>query len=109
MKFDKIEKAIEAIDLCLGKISESVMKANGYLFITADHGNAELMMDSNNNQPHTQHTTNLVPFLIMGQETENISILSGGTLADIAPTILTVMNESIPNEMSGKNLIKFND
>lgn len=101
-------KAIEALDDCLGNVAKAVNDASGFLLITADHGNAELMMDETNNQPHTQHTTNLVPFLIMHHK-HKISISSGGTLADIAPSILTIMHEPIPSEMTGRNLIKLND
>ena len=95
-------KAIETLDQCIGKISKTVATKNGHLLITADHGNAEMMLDEKNKQPHTQHPTNLVPFLYMGNKG---SIRTGGNLSDIAPTILTLMNEKIPEEMTGKNLI----
>ena len=95
-------KAIETLDQCIGKISKTVATKNGHLLITADQGNAEMMLDEKNKQPHTQHTTNLVPFLYMGNKG---SIRTGGNLSDIAPTILTLMNEKIPEEMTGKNLI----
>jgi 2,3-bisphosphoglycerate-independent phosphoglycerate mutase len=74
--------------------------------ITADHGNVELMMDEKNNQFHTQHTTNLVPFLYMGKD---CSINETGSLSDIAPTILYIMNEEPPQEMTGRSLISFNE
>ena len=76
------------------------------MIITADHGNVELMMDEKNNQLHTQHTTNLVPFLYMGKK---CSIKKTGSLSDIAPTIIYLMNEVSPIEMTGKPLIKFDE
>jgi len=96
-------KAIEALDKCIGIVADSVVKSSGDLLITADHGNAEMMQDEANNQPHTQHTTNLVPFLYMN---EKISLREAGNLSDIAPTILMLMNEKVPSEMTGTNLIK---
>lgn len=98
-------KAVEALDKCLGIVIQAIKEVNGVLIITADHGNAELMMDEANGQPHTQHTTNLVPFLVMSEKRAG-KIIQGGTLADIAPTLLTIMNENIPSEMTGKNLIQ---
>ena len=76
------------------------------MLITADHGNVELMMDEENNQLHTQHTKNLVPFLYMGKE---CSIKKTGSLSDIAPTIVYIMNEVAPKEMTGNSLIEFNE
>ena len=99
-------KAIECLDNCIGKVTDAIKKINGYMLITADHGNVELMMDEKNNQLHTQHTTNLVPFLYMGKE---CSIKKTGSLSDIAPTIIYLMNEVSPKEMTGKSLIKFNE
>ena len=99
---DAAIKAIEALDKCIGKVAKAVQSKDGHLLITADHGNAELMVDKKNKQPHTQHTTNLVPFLYMGKQ---VNIRPGGNLSDIAPTILKLMNEKIPDEMTGKNLI----
>ena len=95
-------KSIEVLDKCLGKVLETVKSLDVKLLITADHGNAELMLDEKNNQPHTQHTINPVPFLYVGSK---VTIRDGGNLSDIAPTILTLMNEKIPEEMTGKNLI----
>ena len=97
--------AVEAMDLCIGKIIESTQKINGSLIITADHGNAELMMDVKNNQAHTQHTTNLVPFIVMNSNAKKV--VDGGKLSDIAPTILSLLNCEVPKEMTGKNLIQF--
>ena len=99
-------KAIESLDNCIGKVADTIKKINGHMLITADHGNVELMMDEENNQLHTQHTTNLVPFLYMGKE---CSIEKIGSLSDIAPTILYIMNEAPPEEMTGNSLISFNE
>jgi len=99
-------KAIEALDKCIGKVSDAIKKINGHMLITADHGNVELMMDEKNNQLHTQHTTNLVPFLYMGK---SCSINKTGSLSDIAPTVLYIMGENPPKEMTGKTLINFNE
>ena len=99
-------KAIESLDNCIGKVSDAIKKINGHMLITADHGNVELMMDEENNQLHTQHTTNLVPFLYMGKK---CLIKESGSLSDIAPTILYIMNEVPPKEMTGSSLINFNE
>ncbi len=97
---DATIKAIETLDECVGKIYEKIKELNGTLIITADHGNSELMIDENDNII-TSHTTNKVPFLVTN---ENIK-LKDGKLADIAPTILKLLNVDIPNEMSGKSLV----
>ncbi len=99
-------KAIETLDICIGKVSDAIKEINGHMLITADHGNVELMMDEKNDQLHTQHTTNLVPFLYMGKK---CSINKTGSLSDIAPTILYIMGEIPPKEMTGKTLINFNE
>ncbi|MFR1710293.1 MAG: 2,3-bisphosphoglycerate-independent phosphoglycerate mutase [Clostridium sp.] len=96
-------KAIEAVDECLGRVVNKVLEHNGTVFITADHGNAESMIDYSTGKPMTAHTTNLVPFIYVGKEASELR--SGGILADIAPTILTKMGLDIPSEMSGKSLI----
>jgi 2,3-bisphosphoglycerate-independent phosphoglycerate mutase len=103
---DAAIKAIECLDNCIGRVSNSIKEIDGHMLITADHGNVELMMDEKNNQFHTQHTTNLVPFLYMGKD---CSINETGSLSDIAPTILYIMNEEPPQEMTGRSLISFNE
>tara|TARA_B110000967_G_scaffold208851_1_gene262508 strand:- start:136 stop:1677 length:1542 start_codon:yes stop_codon:yes gene_type:complete len=97
-------KAIEVLDDCIGKVTKAIKGVEGHLIITADHGNAELMTDEINNQAHTQHTTNLVPFIYMGKKSK---LRSGGKLSDIAPTILNIMGEQPPNEMTGISLVNF--
>ncbi len=97
-------KAIEALDECIGQVVKAIKSVKGHLIITADHGNAELMTDEINQQAHTQHTTNLVPLIYMGKKSQ---LKSGGKLSDIAPTILHIMGEKPPIEMTGINLINF--
>ncbi|MEK9771411.1 MAG: 2,3-bisphosphoglycerate-independent phosphoglycerate mutase [Nitrosomonadales bacterium] len=99
-------KAIEAMDKCIGEIVKITKETNGHLIVTADHGNAELMMDEINNQVHTQHTTNLVPFIYYGKD--NAKITKVGKLSDIAPTMLFILKKNQPAEMTGENLIQFN-
>lgn len=97
-------KAIEVVDECLGKISDKILEKEGTLFITADHGNAETMIDFSTGNPFTAHTTDPVPFIWVANDTEGRT-LQEGKLADIAPTMLTVMGLDVPEEMSGKTLI----
>jgi 2,3-bisphosphoglycerate-independent phosphoglycerate mutase len=105
-------KAVEAVDHCVGLIFEANAKAGGTLLITADHGNAEVMCDENDN-PWTAHTTNPVPFIfIEGEKLKvpghggEVELREGGKLADIAPTILQVLQIEQPEEMTGQSLIK---
>ncbi|MBR2140822.1 MAG: 2,3-bisphosphoglycerate-independent phosphoglycerate mutase [Rickettsiales bacterium] len=99
-------KAIETIDEQLKKLVEAVLEKDGTIFITADHGNAEKMFDEKKNQPYTAHTTNLVPFIVVKNNVNDIKLREKGTLCDIAPTILKSMKIMVPFAMSGKNLIK---
>ncbi|MDD3187618.1 MAG: 2,3-bisphosphoglycerate-independent phosphoglycerate mutase [Bacilli bacterium] len=93
-------KALEAVDECLGKIIKKTEEINGNLFVTADHGNSDYMLDENNNVV-TSHSTALVPLIIMK---ENIK-LKKGKLGDIAPTMLSINKIAIPEEMTGENLV----
>jgi 2,3-bisphosphoglycerate-independent phosphoglycerate mutase len=97
-------KAIETIDACLGQITQALLEVGGEAIITADHGNAEMMFDPATHQPHTAHTSNLVPFIYIGRAAEIINI--NGKLSDISPTLLTLMNLPQPSEMTGENLLK---
>ena len=101
--FDAAVKAVEAVDLCLGRVYEAVMANQGHMIVTADHGNVEQMQDYQSGQVHTQHTTELVPFIYAGLASATIE--TGGVLADVAPTILHLMNIPVPAEMQGRNLI----
>jgi 2,3-bisphosphoglycerate-independent phosphoglycerate mutase len=98
--FEAAVKAVEAIDLCIGKVFEVVKKADGLLIITADHGNAEKMLDEKDGI-QTAHTSNPVPFLICEKGIK----LKSGILADIAPTLLDILGIKKPQEMTGKSLI----
>lgn len=97
-------KAVETLDTCIGRVVEAMQAIGGEVIITADHGNAELMQDYKNNQPHTQHTTNLVPLIYVGRKA---NLAEDGALSDLAPTLLHMMGVSKPAEMTGKNLISF--
>ncbi len=101
--FDATVKAIEAIDRCLGRVLEAIQKSGGELLITADHGNAEMMQNSDTSQPHTAHTTNLVPLIYVGRD---FQLEANGALSDIAPTMLELMGIAQPAEMNGRSLIQ---
>ena len=92
------------LDTCVGRIVNAMQSIDGEVIITADHGNAETMFDVENNQPHTQHTTNKVPFIYIGREA---ILTEGGALSDLAPTLLHMMGVPQPIEMTGKNLVAF--
>ena len=96
-------KAVEAIDECVGKIVKSIEKVKGVLLITADHGNAEQMIDYKTGEPHTAHTTNPVPLILVGMDDVK---LKEGKLADLAPTMLDIMELEKPEEMTGESLIE---
>ena len=97
-------KAVEAVDECVGSAVEAVKKADGVLFICADHGNAEKMIDYETGEPHTAHTTNPVPFILVNYD-ESYTLREGGCLADIAPTLIQVMGMEQPKEMTGQSLL----
>ncbi|GAB3368956.1 2,3-bisphosphoglycerate-independent phosphoglycerate mutase [Spongiibacter taiwanensis] len=102
--FDAAVKAVEALDGCLKRVTEAVLEVGGQCLITADHGNCEQMQDYDAGQAHTQHTTELVPLVYVGDR--NVSLkASGGRLADIAPTMLALMGLPQPPEMTGENLV----
>ncbi len=105
-------EAVETVDHCLGRLLNSISKVGGTAMITADHGNAELMRDQEGN-PWTAHTTNPVPFILVEGETvkipghgTNVTLRSDGKLADIAPTILEILQLPIPAEMTGRSLVQ---
>ena len=101
--FDASVKAVEVVDSCLKQVLDAAARQQGEVLITADHGNVEEMFDETSNQPHTQHTTLPVPLVYSGPR--QLSLDSGGSLADIAPTILDMMGLDKPAEMSGRSLI----
>jgi 2,3-bisphosphoglycerate-independent phosphoglycerate mutase len=96
-------KAVETLDACVGRVVAAAQKTGAEVIITADHGNAESMFDHDSAQAHTQHTTNLVPFIYIGRQA---SIRNGGALSDIAPTLLSLMGLPQPVEMTGQPLIQ---
>jgi 2,3-bisphosphoglycerate-independent phosphoglycerate mutase len=95
-------KAVEVIDECLGRIVRAAQEAGAIVMITADHGNLEVMTDKTTGQPHTAHTTDPVPFILVG---EKAGLRDGGCLADVAPTVLRFLEIQQPPEMTGKSLI----
>ena len=97
-------KAVEAVDECVGKVVEVVESKDGNMLITADHGNAEQMIDYSTGEPHTAHTTNPVP-LILVTSNKGLKLKTGGKLADLAPTMLDLMNLEKPKEMTGESLL----
>ena len=103
--FDAAVKAITALDKCIGQVVECLDKVGGECIITADHGNADQMQDPESGQAHTAHTTSPVPFIYHGRAAS--MTVDDGVLSDIAPTLLTLMGESIPEQMTGRVLIDF--
>ncbi|MDX1736831.1 MAG: 2,3-bisphosphoglycerate-independent phosphoglycerate mutase [Alphaproteobacteria bacterium] len=99
-------KAVEAVDACLGRLAEALDKTGGAMLVTADHGNAEQMVDEKSGQKHTAHTLNPVPLLLVGGG-QSVSGLEAGRLADVAPTLLDLLGLPQPTEMTGQSLIKY--
>lgn len=99
-----VVKAIEAVDECVGKVVEAVRKTGAVLFICADHGNAELLIDPQTGEPFTAHTTNHVPFILVNYD-KNYTLREGGALCDIIPTLIETMGMEQPKEMTGKSLL----
>jgi 2,3-bisphosphoglycerate-independent phosphoglycerate mutase len=97
-------KAVETLDTCIGRVVEAAQRVGAEVIITADHGNVEMMQDLTNNQPHTQHTTNLVPMLYIGRQAQTAS---SGALSDLSPTLLKIMGLPQPTEMTGHSLLTF--
>jgi 2,3-bisphosphoglycerate-independent phosphoglycerate mutase len=96
-------KAVETVDGGLGRIADAIAHAGGALLVTADHGNCELMRDPETGGPHTSHTTNPVPVLLAGG---GEAALAEGRLADVAPTLLALMDLPQPAEMTGTSLLR---
>lgn len=97
-------KAIETVDLCLGRLEQAVNAAGGTLLITADHGNAETMTDPKSGEPFTSHTLNVVPAILVNAP-DHIQTMESGRLADVAPTLLDLMGLAIPQQMTGHSLV----
>ena len=101
---DAAVKAIETVDACVGKAYEALLKVDGQMFICADHGNAEQLVDYENGSPFTAHTTNPVPFILVNYD-DSYTLREGGCLADIIPTMIEMMGMEQPEEMTGKSLL----
>ena len=100
-------KAVKTVEECVSKIVDAILAKNGSVLITADHGNADRMYeDEKGDKPFTAHTTNPVPFILVSEEYKNATLREDGVLADIAPTLLQVLGEKQPIEMTGKTLLK---
>jgi 2,3-bisphosphoglycerate-independent phosphoglycerate mutase len=95
-------KAVETTDACLARVVGATAAAGGVCLITADHGNAERMLEDDGVSPHTAHTTNLVPLVLTG---EGRRLRDGGELSDLAPTVLDLLGLEQPEEMTGRSLV----
>ena len=104
--YDAAVKACEAVDSSIGQVVAALEKVGGECLITADHGNAEQMLDTHSGQPHTAHTSELVPFIYVGRDA---TVREGGVLSDVAPTILHLMGMPQPKEMTGIPIMQVND
>jgi 2,3-bisphosphoglycerate-independent phosphoglycerate mutase len=102
--YDAAVKAVEALDACLGRVEQALLQVGGQALVTADHGNCEQMLDYESGQRHTQHTTELVPLVYIGPKPVSLNA-AGGILADVAPTLLGLMEMPQPAEMTGRNLL----
>jgi 2,3-bisphosphoglycerate-independent phosphoglycerate mutase len=102
--FEAAVKAVECLDKCIGRIVEALDKVSGEALITADHGNVEQMEDAMTGQAHTAHTCEPVPFIYYGKR--NLKIREGGVLADVAPTMLTLLGLPVPAEMTGRSIVE---
>src|SRR5450631_1386231 len=103
-KIEPTIKAVETVDACLGRIELAVRAKGGAMLITADHGNAEMMIDPATGSPHTYHTTNPVPFIVVSENAKQFTLQPGGSLRDISPTILGMLEIPEPHEMTGTDL-----
>jgi len=103
-KIEPTVKAVETVDACLGRIEVAVRAKGGAILITADHGNAEMMIDPVTGGPHTAHTTNPVPFIMIAENGKQFTLRPGGSLRDISPTLIGMLGLEEPKEMTGQDL-----
>jgi 2,3-bisphosphoglycerate-independent phosphoglycerate mutase len=103
--YEAAMKAVEVVDKCVGTLVDNILLKNKIALITADHGNADEMIDYKTGIPKTSHTTNPVEFIYVAKDYENIKLIKKGTLSDIAPTILHLLDIEKPAEMTSRNLI----
>jgi 2,3-bisphosphoglycerate-independent phosphoglycerate mutase len=106
-KIEPTVKAVETVDACLGRIEAAVRAKGGAMLITADHGNAEMMIDPATGGPHTAHTTNPVPFIVVADDAKHYTLKPNGSLRDISPTMLGILGVDEPKEMTGTDLRAF--
>jgi 2,3-bisphosphoglycerate-independent phosphoglycerate mutase len=106
-KIEPTVKAVETVDACLGRIETAVRAKGGAMLITADHGNAEMLIDPVTGGPHTAHTTNPVPFIVVAQDAKQYTLKPNGSLRDISPTMLAMLGVDEPKEMTGTDLRAF--
>ena len=104
--FEAAVKAVEAVDECVGKVVDAILGIGGEAIITADHGNAEIMVDPETGGPFTAHSTNPVPCILVSKRHQLDKLREGGILADLAPTMLDLMDLPQPVEMEGKSLLE---
>ena len=97
-------KAVETVDACLSLIETAVRQRGGAMLITADHGNAEMMIDPATGGPHTAHTTNPVPLIAISEDAKQFSLRPDGALQDLSPTMLGMLGIPQPKEMTGHDL-----
>lgn len=103
---DAAIEAVETVDICMGKVVEAIREVGGSVIVTADHGNAEKMVDYSTGAPHTAHTTNPVPFILIDDNIKDVKLREGGSLSDITPTLLQLMGLDKPEEMVKESLIE---
>ena len=103
-KIEPTVKAVETVDACLGRIEPAVRAKGGAMLITADHGNAEMMIDPATGGPHTAHTTNPVPLIVVAEDAKQFTLKPNGSLRDISPTMLGMLGIDEPKEMTGTDL-----
>jgi 2,3-bisphosphoglycerate-independent phosphoglycerate mutase len=103
-KMEPTIHGVETVDACLGQLYGTIRQHGGAMLITADHGNAEMLADPKSGGPHTAHTTNPVPFILVSEDAAKYRLRQGGSLRDISPTILSMLGLPQPTEMSGSDL-----
>ena len=103
-KIEPTVKAVETVDACLAEIEKAVRAKGGAMLITADHGNAEMMIDPATGGPHTAHTTNPVPFIVIAEDAKQFTLKPNGSLRDISPTMLAMLGITEPKDMTGSDL-----
>jgi 2,3-bisphosphoglycerate-independent phosphoglycerate mutase len=103
-KIEPTVRAVEVVDACLGQIFKAVKRSGGAMIVTADHGNAEMLIDPVTGGPHTAHTLNPVPFIVVSDQDKSFGLRTDGALQDISPTVLGLLGIPQPKEMTGHDL-----